>query len=336
MHWRRLLRLTRAAALAGFVSSSLAAAPGAAAAEKLEPRAWLQRIQEAVSLGNYTGTLVASVAGEVSSSRIAHYCDGVQQFERIELLDGQARQVYRHDDKVLTLWPSQRVALFEQRGSLGAVPSLFRARPDERVFERYTLRTDGSDRVAGHEARVYVLQPRDDLRFAQRLWTDKRTGLLLRTDLLAADGRVLESAAFSDVTIGVRPQPDSVLRAMKRLDGYRVLRPTVVAVDLEADGWRLPQVPGFERVSSLRRTVDGVADSNGDHEPVLQVVFSDGLTHVSMFIEPYREGRHRSGTAAIGATHTLMKRHEQWWVTVMGDVPMATVQQFAVGLERRR
>ena len=70
--------------------------------------------------------------------------------------------------------------------------------------------------------------------------------------------------------------------------------------------------------------------------PVLQTVYSDGLTHVSVFIEPYREGRHRAGHTAIGATHTLMKRLDQWWVTVMGDVPMSTVMQFAEALTRRR
>jgi sigma-E factor negative regulatory protein RseB len=143
--------------------------------------------------------------------------------------------------------------------------------------------------------------------------------------------------AFSEVTIGVRAQPETVLRPMKKLEGYRVLSPSFTATELETEGWRLVPVTGFRQVSCVRRTVEGVAgDADGEHDPVVQVVFSDGLTHVSVFIEPYREGKHRAGKTAIGATHTLMKRYEQWWVTVMGDVPMSTVARFAEALERRR
>jgi sigma-E factor negative regulatory protein RseB len=155
----------------------------------------------------------------------------------------------------------------------------------------------------------------------------------LRTEVIAADGRVLESTAFGELTLGIQPQPEMVLRAMHRLDGWRIVRPTHAAVDLGAEGWQLAPVSGFELVRSVRRNVgpDSVAG-----EPVLQAVFSDGLSHVSVFIEPYREGRHRAGHTAIGATHTLMRRHDQWWVTVMGDVPMATVVRFADALSRRR
>ncbi len=334
MRVRSLIRGIALAVAAGFVSTPWAAGAPAGAANAADPGAWIQRIHEAVAYGNYQGTLVSSVGGVVSSSRIAHYCEGRQQFERVEMLDGQTRVVYRHNDLVHTLWPTQRVAVVERRAEIDAGPSLLRVQPDARVFERYELRAEGDDRVAGHDTAVYLLQPRDDARFAQRLWVERRSGLLLRTDVLSADGRVLESAAFSDVTIGIKPQPDVVLRSMKKLDGYRVLRPTLVPTELVAEGWQIAPVPGFVQVRGMRRSVaPGEAESA---DTVLQAVFSDGLTHVSVFIEPYREGRHRAGQTAIGATHTLMKRHDQWWVTVMGDVPMATVARFADALSRRR
>ncbi len=331
------LRLWRvwlaASALAGWATMAVAAPPSDAAPP--DARGWIARIYEAVAFGNYQGTLVSTVGGAMSSSRIAHFCEGRQQFERVELLDGEARLVYRHNDLVHTLWPAQKVAVVEQREASHTLPSLLRAQPDDALFERYELRAEGEGRVAGHDASVYVLQPRDARRFAQRLWVERRSGLLLRTDVIGADGRVLESASFSDVTIGVRPQPDSVLKPMRKLAGYRVLRPDVGATDLAAEGWQLEPVEGFRQVSCVRRVVDA-GDAAGHGLPVLQTVYSDGLTHVSVFIEPYREGRHRAGHTAIGATHTLMKRLDQWWITVMGDVPMSTVTQFAEALARRR
>jgi sigma-E factor negative regulatory protein RseB len=125
---------------------------------------------------------------------------------------------------------------------------------------------------------------------------------------------------------------------MKKLDGYRVLRSAPERTDLEAEGWRLKApVAGFKQISCVKRSLEAAGD--GERTPasnVLQTIFSDGLTHVSVFVEPFRAERHRAGAAAFGATNTLMQPLGQHWVTVMGDVPMATLKQFAAALERSR
>ena len=70
----------------------------------------------------------------------------------------------------------------------------------------------------------------------------------------------------------------------------------------------------------------------------MQAVFSDGLARVSLFIEATDPARQRQALLThLGATHTLMKpRDSQWWVTVMGDVPAATLKAFADGLGRSK
>ena len=157
--------------------------------------------------------------------------------------------------------------------------------------------------------------------------------------MLAPDGRVLESAAFSDVIIGIKAQPESVLAPMRKLEGYRVLRSAPQRTGLEAEGWRLATpVTGFKPISCVKRGLDAGAGGDGAATvEVLQSIYSDGLTHVSIFIEPLRAERHRAGAVAFGATHTLMQPlGSQHWVTVMGDVPLATLKQFAAALERLR
>jgi sigma-E factor negative regulatory protein RseB len=44
----------------------------------------------------------------------------------------------------------------------------------------------------------------------------------------------------------------------------------------------------------------------------------------------------REMLTSIGATHTLMRRHGQWWVTAVGDVPGATLRLFDSALEFNR
>jgi len=328
-----------AAASASLAYGQSALTSGDPLIEARETRAWLTRIQDAANKRNFAGTVVVSAGGTVASTRIAHYCEGRDQFERIDSLDGQVRNVFRHNDVVHTVWPQRRVAVVEQRDQMSSFPGLLQAGSD-RVQEFYDLKPVAVERVAGHEANVLVLRPRDKFRFGYRLWAEKATGLLLRAEVLGERGEVLESSAFSEVSIGIRSQLDSVLLPVKRLDGFRVLKPVLVPTRMEAEGWALKaSVPGFQQVSCVKRPFDGavrVVVASGAAEQALQTVYSDGLTYVSIFIEPYNAERHsRPMYTAIGATQTLMRREGDWWITVMGDVPAATLRQFANGIERK-
>ena len=306
-------------------------------AQAREVRTWLTRIHEAASRHNFQGTFVVSSGGTASSARIAHYCDGPNQFERSETLDGQQRLVYRHNDTVHTVWPSGKLVLIEQRSLTTSFPALLQA-GDDRISDFYEVRPQGADRVAGRAANVLSVRPKDGLRYGYRLWADQVSGLLLRADTVGERNEVLESSAFSEVAIDVKAQPDSVLAPMKKLDGYRISRPEMTATRLEAEGWSLRQpAPGFKQVSCVKRPMDGgLAAAPGGADPqVLQAIYSDGLTYVSVFIEPFNAQRHtRPLQAAVGAMQTLMQQQGDWWVTVVGEVPSATLRVFAKGLER--
>lgn len=316
------------------VAAQAASSPGLAPNGGADGGFWLARIQQAAVDTSYQGTLSFSAGGVVSSSRVEHYCDGRQRYERLEVLDGRARLQYRHNDRVVTVWPASKLALVEPRGALAEFPALPVA-TGTRAADHYDLRSVGQDRVAGHDVEVLMARPRDKHRYAQRLWAERETGLLLRSDVLGPAGEVLESSAFTDVKLGGRPQPDTVLKPMKKLDGLRVVQPQTQRVLLEAEGWTLARtVPGFQLVSCNRRALDAAADNASS---VVQSVFSDGMAHVSVFIEPYDARRHQQpmGTS-LGATHTLMNRRGDWWVTVVGEVPMATMHLFEAMLERKR
>jgi sigma-E factor negative regulatory protein RseB len=310
----------------------------ATALEPREVRSWLMRVHQAADHHNFQGTFVVSAGGSVSSARIAHYCDGRNQFERVESLDGQMRRVFRHNNVVHTLWPQSKLALVEQRESMSSFPALLQG-GDDRIVDSYEVRSLGTDRVAGHEAHVLHLRPKDSHRYGYRLWAEKASGLLLRAEVLGEHDEVIESSAFSDVVIGVKAQPESVLQPMTRLDGYRVLRPSLTPTRLEEEGWSLRSPPpGFRQVSCVRRPLEAGADALRASVPdVLQSIYSDGLTYVSVFIEPFNAGRHgKPIQTSLGATQTMTRRQGDWWITVVGDVPLATLRTFFGALERKK
>lgn len=345
--WQRLARAGVAAGLCSGCSLAAVAAdapagagpnpPARAGAAASRPaadtQAWIRRIQDATQRRSFTGTFVVSAGGSLATSRIAHYCDGRQQVERIEALDGPARRVYRHNETVATLWPTQRQAVIEQRDGVPSFPAPLS--PDVGgAGLAYDAHLDGIDRIAGLEAQVLTLKPRDGLRFTQRLWSERQTGLLLRADVLNERGEVIESSAFSEIQIGAKLSGEQILQEMRRLDGWQVQRPQMERTELEREGWSLRQsVPGFRPVQCVRRPHESPAGGPG----MLQAVFSDGLTHVSVFIEPYDASVHRADAPlAVGATHTLARRQGDWWITAVGDVPVTTLRQFIASIERRR
>jgi sigma-E factor negative regulatory protein RseB len=118
-----------------------------------------------------------------------------------------------------------------------------------------------------------------------------------------------------------------------------VLRPILSPTELEAEGWTMREpAPGFRLVSCVSRQMDRPRAEGAvmSDRRVLQAIFADGMTYVSLFIEPYRESRHTRPMATVsGATQTLSVRHGDWWVTVVGDVPASTLRFFANALERR-
>ena len=326
-------------AIAGVPAALAQTQSGAALAPPNEVRTWLLRIHDAASRRNFHGTFVVSGGGSVASARISHFYEGPNQYERIESLDGRQRKVFRHNDVVHTVWPASHVAMIEQRGLLSSFPALLQA-GDDGLAEWYEMQQEGIDRVAGHEANVLAVKARDNYRYGYRLWADRASGLLLRADVIGEHGEVLETSAFSEVSIGVRPQADSVVQAMRKLDGYRVVKPVLTPTRLEAEGWTMRQLaPGFKLVSCVSRQMEALGEPAAEpaSPPVIQTIYSDGLTYVSVFIERYRAEQHtRSMLAALGATLTLTQRQGDWWVTVIGDTPPTTLKAFAAALERKK
>lgn len=301
-----------------------------------EALARLTLIHEASRQQSFTGTVVFSASGAMSSSRIANYCEGNDRFERIDALDGPPRQVLRHNDIVHIVWPEDRVVFTERWKYQSAFPALLTGL-DSQMLSHYLVLEKGQERVAGHVANVIQLKPKDGYRYGYLLWSDSKSGLLLRADVLGPRNELLESSAFSDVAIGVKPQPELVLGAIKKLSGYRNIKSQLNTSKLESHGWVMRSVvPGFKELSCFTRLLSPSAHPTETPTQAIQTIFSDGITHVSLFIESFDVKRHPLSVSSVfGATRTLSRRHADWWITAVGGVPAATLQAFAEGLQRK-
>ncbi len=297
---------------------------------------WLTRLHEASQRRAYIGTLVVSAGNAMSASKIWHVCDGSQQMERIDTLTGTSRTTVRRNKEVITFVPESKTAFVEKRESLGMFPE-FLGKPGNQIAQFYSVKETGAQRVAGHLADMVELLPRDDLRFGYRIWSEQQTGLVVKLQTLGVQGAVLEQVAFSELQMDAPVSMDKLKRLMKDTRGYEVHKPVLKKTTAEAEGWRLSEpVPGFTPMSCHTREVAGSGPKGPGLAP-MQWVFSDGLASVSLFVEPFDAQRHtEESSAVVGATHSVNRRVGDYWLTVLGEVPPATLRRFALSLERTR
>jgi sigma-E factor negative regulatory protein RseB len=294
---------------------------------------WLLRIHEASNKQSYAGVFVVSMEGRMSSARIWHSCEGEQQVERVESLTGTPRATFRRNDQVRTFFPERRVVIAETRESLGLFPNLLQSKSAS-LAQFYEVKPMGVERVAGFVADAIQLQPQDNLRFGYRVWTEKKTGLLLKLQTLDSQGRVLEQSAFSELTLDRPVSLAKLTQMMDNTQGYRVETPELVKTTPEAQGWVLrSEVAGFKPMNCYKRVIDaGPASRQGS---TVQWVFSDGLASVSLFIEAFDAPRHKQAELqALGSTYALTRRLDLWWVTAVGEVPPQTLSAFVQALAR--
>ena len=297
---------------------------------------WLQRMHEASKNRAYVGTFVVSAGGQMQSAKIWHVCEAGQQAERIETLTGAPRSTFRHNDKTVTYLPEQKLARHEKREVSGMFPELVQSL-DNQIADFYRLKPEGVERIAGLESDVVMLLPKDNLRFGYRVWTEQKKGLIVKLQTLDSEGKVLEQAAFSELQMDAPVRMDKLLQMMGKVEGYKVEQSALVKTTASAEGWTLKApAAGFKPMSCYKRPGSN-AQAASPADESMQWVFSDGLASVSLFVEPFDRQRHsKESSLSMGATHTMTRQLGNYWLTAMGEVPMATLRQFASGLERKK
>lgn len=306
-----------------------------------EAQSWLKRIQTAAQKLNYSGTFVYQQGSQIRTSRITHLLDGRNEVEKLEVLDGKQREYIRNNDEVICYVPESKTVLVEKRVAQDVFPAILAADPAD-IAEYYNVRKGEVGRVAGHDCQAILLEPKDNLRYGYRLWADKESGLLLKAQTLSEKRDVLEQITFTQILIGEidRTRTKS---SFSNTNGWKVENAVMSQASLS--GWTVKSLPpGFKKVREVKRMV---SDSNvaseassssastsarGSQREVSQMVFSDGLAAISVFIEPGSQSR-TEGSMQQGALNIIGKRQGDFWLTIVGEVPSAAIRQVANSIE---
>ena len=289
---------------------------------------WLRRIYHATENLSYAGVFVYQQGERTETSRVTHLAGAEGGVEKIEVLDGAPREILRTRDEIRCYLPESRIVKVERRGDTRGFPALLPERVGG-LAEYYVITLAETRRVAGYECRAIVLTPKDDLRYGYRLWADVHSGMLLKAQTFNLRGETLEQFTFTQLEIGSVSQDQ--LRPPRLGRDWRVEQGGGSPTDLSQEGWTFgAALPGFRKIAEIRRTLR-------DAQSVGQVVYSDGLAAVSVFIEPIA-GRADSpplGLARMGAVNVYTREVADHLVTVVGEAPAASVQRIGNTVEFR-
>ncbi len=298
--------------------------------DKRDALAWLKLIQSAAQKQNYIGTFVFQQANQVRTSRVTHVLDGKTEMEKLEILDGRPREYIRINDEVACYVPEIRTIIKEKRSSPESFPAMIAANPVD-LLEHYEVKKGEMARIAGYDCQTVLLEPKDALRYGYRLCGERLTGLLLGAQTISNQNQLLEQISFAQVMIG-GVDKSAIHPSFPNTASWHV--ETAATTQATLSGWSVTKVPsGFKKVYELLRMVPdsdpsaGGQVSTGQHQ-LAQVVYSDGLAAISVFVEPITRSR-TDGTAQQGAMSIVGKRQDDHWLTIVGEVPTATVKQVA-------
>ena len=276
----------------------------------------LTRMQAAVRDLNYSGRLTYSREDELASFRIAHRAGETQ--ESLVRLDSNV-----NSENV----EAERFALtnFEHLNL-----------PDQQA---YAFDMGDEVWVAGHSCRIVVARPKDKYRFLHRYCINEDNGMLLRYSLMNRSQTVLEQLMFTQLDIA--DQASAAAQHSQRLaftaesfnlpqtlSKHAQLATQLTATkepSLVLGQWNFDSLPAGFRVVR-------VIPQMGKQE-TSQVVISDGLTSVSVFITPADPQESLDDLAyATGATHVLSEEVAGHAVTFVGEVPLTTLRSIQKGL----
>lgn len=287
-----------------------------------EAQDWLTRLGRAEQQQSFQGTFIYERNGSFSTHDIWHRVQNGQVRERLLQLDGSAQEVLHVDGR------TQCVSGTLIAGLGGSPDSPARALDPQKLKAFYDLAVIGKSRVAGRNAVIVSVTPRDQYRYGFELHLDRDTALPLKSLLLNEQGQLLERFQFTQLDTSV--PDDRELQPSGECTPVAVTSAKAPEVEIP-QAWRLDWLPpGFQLVNSSAH--------KDAHTKVIvsSLMYDDGLARFSVFLEPLNGATVTETRTQLGPTVAVSRRlntlEGEVMVTVVGEIPIGTAERIALSV----
>ncbi|MBF8268964.1 MAG: hypothetical protein HW411_1445 [Gammaproteobacteria bacterium] len=294
----------------------------------LSPQQLVQQMSRATHELNYDGIFIYRHGRQLNTMRLIHQNGSDGEVERLVSLTGHPREIIRNNKSVTCIFPDNKSVMVEKSHPY-TLPLTQLHESVEKLTAYYRFSISGQDRVAGIEATIVTIQPNDNYRYGYQLWIDNTNHLLLKSELKNESGYPLEQIEFTKLDV-LQSISDEMLTPAIASDGYTRFDNTGQnTVTQNSNGyWQVKWMPDGFAMSKREKVPYSANSTEVDH-----MVYTDGMAMVSVFIEPVDlRLQFVPGLSRIGAVNAFARQANGFQVTVVGEVPPATVEKMAVSI----
>lgn len=292
-------------------------------AELSLPRAdeLLAKMSAAIKNTDYSGEFTYEHGSQLESFRIIHQVVDGREFESLQRLTGAASQVERIGDPSCGTIGRQLLSGVQLESSLGRYFSI------DRVYQSAVVRRE---RIAGREAWIVQLIPRDEFRFGIELAIDEQSFLPLRHLVFDARKKIaLERTQFVSLNLGeVDSLPENAIEVSPEQcagsssftpDGQSPWQPTWLPPGFISTGYQYDELHGH-----METYTDGVSSFS-----VFVIAMTDTSAH---------DNRIQQGVASRGASMALVTSlavgGDAQHISVIGEVPLSVANKVSLSIRR--
>jgi len=285
-----------------------------------EAKRWLKRMSMVVKTSNYVGTFVYIHNNNIESMRIFHRSDHRGVRERLLSLNGSAREIIRSNNVLTCILPDSKAVVVEKSRPRQYIPDAL-MNVNSYILKNYNINIIGNDRVMAKATIIIAITPKDKYRYGYRLWLDKSNAMLLKSDVVNEKGVAVEQFMFTHLDFKKQIDDSDLNPSISGKDYKWFGKKTKVASNTKVHQWHVTKLPkGFKESMYMEHNLPA------SRMPVEHLVFTDGLSTVSVYIEkPHKNKMPLMGTSNMGAVNAFGKSIAGYQVTVVGEVPKATV-----------
>ncbi|NLQ18943.1 transcriptional regulator [Marinomonas sp. M1K-6] len=288
-----------------------------ASSSTLDALQLLRSMTQSFSTLSYEGVFVHSEATNMNSMRVRHDLMKGVEYESLVNLDGDKIEILRIDDKIICVYPNALVA--NMRTPLVPPFKRFKSVESDYLTKGYEMVVDpNTSRIAGRDVVSVRLIPKDNYRYGHQFWLDEKNHFLLKHDMMKVDGQLLERIQFTSVNFSPNLKyEDFVPKEGSYSESIVEVRPRRIK-----NLWQFDWLPeGFSLVWPEARSLN---------HGTSMLLLSDGMTTISVFIEPTRQAKPMS-ILSMGATiageRSIKVKDQLYLLTMVGEVPDVTIEK---------
>ncbi len=275
---------------------------------------------------NYQGTVVFLRDGKLEPMRYINAAAQGREQERLISLNAPLREIIRDTGNASNLLKTTRQ---RNTGNRPFEYSFLIDMPNnlDDLDANYTLSVLGEETIALQPAYIIGIQPKDQLRYARKIWLQKEHFLPLKATVYNHAGKTVEQLVFTELIVkdtlpfaNTQPVKNDIMQsnAANSAEAAFIIK-------------KLPS--GFRELFFTRRPL------HNSTQLVDHLLLGDGLALVSVYMEHATASPPSTNTSktvqSLGAINFFSQTLGAFEFTVMGEVPSETVRLIAENIKLR-